>query len=488
MSDHIKDSGSHYLNNDEIIKFIGAYATTSTSSSDPFYYYFSIITSLLVIGYYCYRYITFINRSPSNHQLHVQSDNEDVKFGLKCLNILVIWNLLTVIVINHIIPNLFQISTYLLNHKQVSSPSRTGSTNNNIDILINESFYSDLNFIYLGKDLKIFILSIGSMVLIHLFSMGMARCIEYFASIYAVDHEQQFIREIENYDDSAANNKDEVSVTFEYSPEDHSSSSSSSSTLTFDQVYAPSLLPQFYHKSYFKKLSGIFFIVLITSVILLPQTFKLNSSSILFTTSSFNSNQSFQIKFDHLFLALLVTFTIDIFIKFFEVLNFIDTYATFNVKNKFISIFTRFIWLYDCFIINFTISMIIIGNDVLINIINLLINDTFEVNSAVSSTLPKSSTMSIQFFTSILTNYLFHSGFFPLSSSSSQYTSTVCQTAANSIHCIQQQIIVSYLELFNAIYYTLIDCWTILNLVCFVIGPFLIWLIFEIRLKFTIKA
>ncbi|KAK6198143.1 uncharacterized protein RJT21DRAFT_116183 [Scheffersomyces amazonensis] len=430
-------SDTKFLSNEDILKAISTYSLTARHTGHSFYFYLSISSSVIVLGLSIYKYY----RRGSIH--------EDIKCSIKGLALLAGWNLFNTLIIPHIIPNLNQIANYLVNHNE----QEHAKTDNYIS-LINTRLSSDLNYIYLMKDGSIFLLSIVSMLLIHFFSIGMVKCIEFFTSFYGIE------------DKEAQLQKSQITVTYEY-PTGESSS--------IEDVTPPSLLPQFYHNRYFRKHAGIFLIVFIISLVLLPKSFQLNSSSIIFETPDHN----FQIKFDHLFVALVITFSLDIFIKFFEVINFVDSYY-FTSRNKFVSIFTRFIWLYDCFVLNFTIGSVILFSDVMMNLINLLINETFHSHHSQYHDNSQISVNSIQFFTSILTNYLFHSGFASNAINATQ-TNTICNT--NSSSCLQEQIISSYIDLFTTIYVTVIDCWTVLNLMCFVIGPCLIWCVLELRLR-----
>ncbi|KAK6458624.1 uncharacterized protein RJT20DRAFT_7543 [Scheffersomyces xylosifermentans] len=417
-----------------------------TGANISVYYYISISLSCFLSVFYFYRYKRITKKLPIIPQ-STSKEFPDIRFCVVSLIVLTVWNLLFTLFNQHIVLDLPTLTQYL---------ERNGDFN-----LINETKNSSLNWFYFVKDMEITVIMVISMLLIHLFSIGILRCSEYF----------QLLSSYIQKDQEARFGKEEGGIpTFNYGH--HNNSVEQLLMATPSPQTRVSLLPQFYHKKFFKKHIAIFFIVLVASTVLLPSTFQLTSSSIIYELNTF------QFKFDHIFVALVVTFTIDTFTKFVKVIIFANNHLA--SCNKFTGLITRFIWLYDCIILNFSLGFIIIFNDVLINMINLIINDgpqttTSPVHSKPISP-PKSS---IQFISSILINYLSHSGLAATSTSAAGS----CSDSISYSYCVQQRMLLSLIQAFDSLYDTLINCWNVLNLFCFIIAPLTIWLFFEIKIE-----
>lgn len=218
-----------------------------------------------------------------------------------------------------------------------------------------------------------------------------------------------------------------------------------------------------------KKFLGAFFTILLASIFLLPNNFKLNSSFIIV---AFDSN--FQVKSDNVFISLIGAFIYDSWTKFFGSLTKPGVCDKFKCFLRSTILFSKFTGAYSCFILVVSSSFLIIFNDVLLNLIHAIVN-----GSSASSVSNDSGAYPIQFITSILMNYLSHSSFNPLES-----LAEMCNEADSNIsysNCIQTQSIYTSISSFYNLYLIMENCWKVLNLFCFVLLPGIIWMIIEYK-------
>lgn len=432
-----------YLSKQDVLASLLLLSTHSSSSDMSAYYYILIALSCSLATFYITRYTRITKKLPC-------SSNSDIRFCLGSLVVLTGWNLLFTLFNQHIIFDLPTITRFL-----------EGILDTN---LVNKRRSSSLNWFYFVKDMEIALIMVVSMLFIHLFSIGILHCVELFESI---------IVDIQLAQEACFGKNEGGILTFSYKDDDvidmevnmnrgQLLNSGSSSSIRTQRI---SLLPELYPRRFFKRNFAIFLIALVASAKFLPSSFQLTSSSILFET------QLYQFRFDHIYVALVVTFTLDTVTKFIKVIS-ISGSSPYN-SFKFTNLLTRFIWLYDCIILNFSLLFIIIFNDVLINMINLIINQ----NPSSDSSLPHSASgrTSIQFISSIMINYFSHSG---LSSES-----PMCSEAVSHSYCDRHKLLISFIAAFDSLYNILISCWNVLNLCCFIVAPFMIWIIIEIKIE-----
>ena len=218
-----------------------------------------------------------------------------------------------------------------------------------------------------------------------------------------------------------------------------------------------------------QKFLWAFFTILLASVFLLPNNFKLNSSFIIV---DFDSN--LQIKFDNVFISLIGAFIYDSWTKLFRSLCKPSVCDKFMCFLRSAILFSKFTGAYSCFILVASSSFLIIFNDVLLNLIHAIVN-----GSSASSVSNDSGAYPIQFITSILMNYLSHSSFNALES-----LAEMCNEADSNIsysNCIQTQSIYTSISSFYNLYLIMGNCWKVLNLFCFVLLPGIIWMIIEYK-------
>lgn len=191
-----------------------------------------------------------------------------------------------------------------------------------------------------------------------------------------------------------------------------------------------------------KKIAG-YLITLILTIILVPNKFLLNSSSVLY------SNDNMIIKFDHIFISLDLFFLIDCIICLVAVVRKQSTTANTNTLN-----FICFVGAYVCFIITLSNGLWVLFNDLLVNLIFMM-----------SKYITKSSDFednNTHIFTLILINYINHA-----SANMCVGNTQVCSftDAADTM----AQNFVSVKLLFQ-------NCLTAFSFSCFVLTPLLVWI------------
>lgn len=376
-----------------------------------------ICGSLVCIVIYGFRYSKVSQLLPRKH-------SDDLKSLTIVVISLCIWNIAMVTFTNNILLNLDGGIRYLNTETNLPKSFR--------GYFINENIHSVLNMHYLKKDLKILVLTIVSLVLFKVFSTVILKTVEYISFISDLD-----VRDVEKAVPRSPVSKS-VSfnsnlTTFQYLDMELSVSKS---RLSLGQSSLWSL---------FIKRCISFFIVLVISYCIIPDTFLFNSSAIILQYSSIT------LKSDHLFYAIFTMFVLDVVVSSVKVANHP------KIKNfpQFTSILSRFIWCYGSFIVAISMSSMVLFNDLLINLVKFV--------AIYSSNLTHASSYyPILFVTQIFIDYLTHS---------------VQHPCMSSTECSQVELVNALSENFIWLKNTLSSCCIVLNLSSFVIFPMLIWLV-----------
>lgn len=365
---------------------------------------------------YIYRYHKVSQVLPQRH-------SEDFKSLTTVITGLCLWNFIMTAFTETILLNLNNVLGYLNSNENLPKDFR--------GYFINEDIHSVLNMYYLRKDVKILSAIVVSMTLFHIFSNVIMKSVEYISFISNEDS-NDVEKAVEPRSLSKSVSFDDGLTTYQYLDMELSVSKSRIS------------LGQSSLRTFFIKHCISFVILSVISYCIVPDIFLFNSSAILFQYSSIT------LKSDHIFYAIFTLFFLDVATIFVKVAN----HPKLRNFPQFTSILSRFIWCYSSVILATSMSLMILFNDVLINLVKLLAIYIYTPAHTIS--------LDVLFITQIFINYLTHS------------IQLSCTTGAE---CSQLDLINTLSENFVWLKDILSSCCIVLNLSCLVILPMLIWIV-----------
>ncbi|ODV78936.1 uncharacterized protein CANTADRAFT_21720 [Suhomyces tanzawaensis NRRL Y-17324] len=367
----------------------------------------------------------------------------DINFLVAILLALNVWNLILAVAA----PAIFDLS-YVLRYADAHQSYSLVSTANSV-----------LNHLYIYKDLRLIAIILVSTLLINILAIGGLRCIEYISFI-AIDTRPEPPKRHKK-----SVSFDENLVTFNYKEEmtlDTEVPAPSTSRLSWTSPLIDSLTNRGA-----RRYMGLLVLNLVLALMFLPKTIQLNSSAVLLELGP-----DTQLKADHIYFSLLVTFVIITFARLFRIFNN-SVCSRVPCFPKVVSIISRFVWFYICAIVNFSLTTMVLCSDVFINCLDAIINDLGIIVAPSTPMEASPSSYPIQFITSILIEYLSHSSLAP-----PETAYTTCSQAA----CDQTNMLVSLANSYNNMNVIIINCWILLNMLCFSLLPVLMWLIIDIKL------
>lgn len=399
---------------DDMANIIG---TIQKLSSDSCGYKIVLMgVSVICVVLYIYRYKKVSQILPQRH-------SEDLRSLTTVMIGLCLWNFVISAFTGSILLNLDGIRAYLGSQTNIPRDFR--------GYFINEHIYSVLNTYFLKKDMRIFIVTIMSMISFHIFSNVILKCVEYISFISNLD-EKDTEKIVAHSPVSKFVSFNNDLTTFQYLDVELSVSKS---RLNMGQ----SLL-----RTHAFKHCITFVIFVIISYCIVPDIFLFNSSAIIVQYSSLT------LKSDHAFYAVFSMFVLDVAVIFFNVANHP------KIRNfpHFTSILSRFIWCYSSLILASSMGLMILFNDLLINLVKLV--------AIYSSTPGNTLNYHVLFITQIFIKYLTHS------------VQLYCIASGD---CSQLDLVKALSENFIWLKNILTSCCIVLNLSCFVILPLLIWIV-----------
>lgn len=380
-------------------------------------YKLALMGGSVVCGmFYIYRYHKVSQVLPQKH-------SEDLKSLTTVITGLCLWNFVITGFTENILINLDSIIRYLDGNKNLPKDFR--------GYFINENVHSVLNMYYLQRDMKILSATVVSMVLFHIFSNVIMKCVEYISFISDRDS-SDIEKTTELLSLSKSVSFDDDLTTYQYLDLEFSVSKSRLNV-------GHSSLGTFFIKHCIS-----FVILSFISYCIVPDIFLFNSSAIFVQYSSIT------LRSDHIFYAIFTLFFIDVITIFVKVAN----HPRFRNFPQLTSILSRFIWCYGSLILATSMSLMILFNDVLINLVKLITIYTYTPTSTIG--------YNVLFITQIFVNYLTHS---------------IQLSCTASTDCSQLDLVNVLSENFIWLKDTLSSCCIVLNLSCFVILPLLIWIV-----------
>lgn len=365
---------------------------------------------------YIYRYHKVSQVLPQKH-------SDDLKSLTIVLTGLCLWNFLIAGFTENILLNLDNTIRYLDGNKKLPKDFR--------GYFINEDVHSVLNMYYLQKDVKILSVTVVSMALFHIFSNVIMKSVEYISFI-SDKSSSDVEKTVEPLSFSKSVSFDDDLTTYQYLDMELSVSKSRLS------VGHSSL------RTFFVKHCISFAILSVISYCIVPDIFLFNSSAILLQYSNIT------VKSDHIFYAIFTLFFVDVVTIFVKVAN----HPKFKNFPQFTSLLSRFIWCYGSLILAASMSLMILFNDVLINLVKLITIYTYTPTHTIS--------YNVLFITLIFINYLTH---------------TIQLSCTASADCSQLDLVNALSENFIWLNDTLSSCCIVLDLSCLVILPLLIWIV-----------
>lgn len=494
-----------------------------------------ILSSIFFIFLYIYRYKKISKDIPKGY-------SEDLKSLTIIIICLCVWNIILTIFSGSILINLGRISHFLSS----SSISNLSKEINGFFITNESNVTSEKNYYFFTKDLRFFFIAIISMILFQFFSQSISKSIEYISFLksssfyYHVPNDTNGVSLI-NEDDieklMASTKNITNNTTNNNESKNHSRCSSLSSissfqstkpkkTVSFDSTlttfnysdlklsiiknskslsYWNIILPTNNFKKNFGKKIISFSLILFGYTIILPEKLFMNSSSFLYI----NQSSNYTVKFDHIFFTIITMFLIDVFSKFIMVAN----HPNFKNFPHLTSMACHFTWCYCCIILSCSITCSILLSDTLINVIGLMIQAIINFKSSHSkitgsspptvATISNNSINPLNFFTSILINYLEHSVILSSCSNSVTTTTTTIATATTTATatlttttphiitkiCSNKDYIDTLTNMLIWIKIMLTNCWIVTNFTCLILLPFFIWvLIIELKIGYNKSA
>ena len=365
---------------------------------------------------YIYRYHKVSQVLPQRH-------SEDFKSLTTAITGLCLWNFMITAFAETTLLNLDNVLGYLNGDEDLPKNFR--------GYFVNEDIHSVLNMYYLRKDVKLLSVTVVSMTLFQIFSHVIMKSVEYISFISTEDS-NDVEKAVEPRPLSKSVSFDVDLTTYQYLDMELSVSKS---RLNFGQSPL---------KSFFIKHCISFVILSVISYCIVPDSFLFNSSAILFQCSSITP------KSDHIFYSIFTLFFLDVATIFVKVAN----HPKLRNFPQFTSILSRFIWCYSSVILATSMSLMLLFNDVLINLVKLLAIYTYAPTHTI--------TYDVLFVTQIFVNYLTHS------------IQLSCTAGAE---CSQLELVNTLSKNFVWLKDILSSCCIVLNLSCLVILPMLIWLV-----------
>lgn len=376
--------------------------------------------------------------------------SHDIQFMALSLVALNIWNLVLATSDKSIILNLRLLVEFLDTNEDIS--------------LINEENSSPVNKFYFFKDIKLVIIICISIFLTNAYSIGILRCLEYISFISNDFNESEVEKVPRTNGHRKSVSFDENLITYTYQIKNISNENLPGEVNQSKLATLPGFTTAHLIRI-FKRYSFLFIQSFILLVILLPKNFMLNSSAILYELDS-----NFVIRSDHVMLALISAFGFDCLFKVFRGMTCPNIHYQLKCFPQSLLVLSKFVWSYNCFILVMSLAFMIMFNDVLINVVTTLVTDITAEDKPYQS-------YPVQFFTSILINYLSHSSIVVEASCEDTFA-----------QCIQPSSLEAVNLAFQSLYLSIVNCWNILNLFSFTLLPMVIWFVFEVKLRMWAKS
>lgn len=395
------------------------------------------VHALLLVGGSVFLMVFYQVRSHHISKRLPRGHSPDLTGFTRALMVLAGWNMVTAIFASKMTFNTSAIGPV------VGSATDMSEIKNELAKLLisSDDASGTLNRRLLWRDCRMFAFSTISMIMLHSFLLVLLRIIEYVTLIIASDKEKPL---------RPAAPRHRKSVSFDKTLTTYLDSQASYS----DLEPCDSSIP---YGGFMVHYGCLFALAMVVLVLVVPRSFLLNSLARLFTFGD-GPVPTVEVKFDHVYLSIVVLFLRDVLRKFVQVVK----HPQFRNFPHMTSVFSRFTWGYSCLLLTGSIAIIVFFSDVLINIFSVICEYTISDDATFDNSLQK---VPRQFITLIIMSYLAHS------------LSPECPLGVEELKCSRKDSLTLLLRCFTWLRAVFSDCWVVSNMAVFLLFPLFIWII-----------